>query len=50
MGCFCSKSSGENNNVDLDPLKVSPLKLTKIDLTNPNLNTNNNVIKTLLKK
>lgn len=43
MGCICSKSS-ENSNVNLDPLKVTHIKLNKLDLTNQNENTNNNVI------
>lgn len=42
MGCICSKSS-ENSNVNLDPLKVTHIKLNKIDLANQNENTNNNV-------
>lgn len=43
MGCICSKSNGENSNVNLDPLKVTHIKMTKIDLASQNINTTNNV-------
>ena len=48
MGCFCSKSGGENSNVNLDPLKMTHIKVTKVDLLNQNVNSTNNVINILL--
>lgn len=43
MGCICSKS-GENSNVNLDPLKSTHIKVNKLDLANQNENTTNNVL------